>query len=203
MQANTFIDHDSFDRLGQIAKSLSQALRELGYDKSLSDIAQQIPDARDRLLHVGQLTEDAANKVISIVESGADRCDHHAQKGTALSAILHSRAETVPQHPFHQALIAQCAKYAEETAAFSDKQHRLLTEILLTQTFQDLSGQIIRKVVDIISKTESQLLSLLIDVAGEQKGLSYAPPAELQGPQIPEKALKQNEVDDLLASLGF
>jgi len=203
MLPKTMIDDDKFDRLGQIAKSLSEALRALGYEQSLTEITQEIPDARDRLLHVGKMTEDAANQVISIVESGAEHCGFHAKKGVELSTLLSNRVEGLSDQPFQKALIAQCAKYADETARFSEKQHKLLTDILLTQTFQDLSGQIIKRVVDIISKTESQLLALLLDVASEQKGIMSTRATELAGPQTPENALKQNEVDDLLASLGF
>ena len=72
----------------------------------------------------------------------------------------------------------------------------------MTQSFQDLSGQVIKKVVDIITRTESQLLDLLVDTAPPIAGLQRQG-NELQGPQVPDKALKQDDVDDLLASMGF
>jgi chemotaxis protein CheZ len=101
-----------------------------------------------------------------------------------------------------KAMMKQCADYAERAAGFALHQNDLLTEIMMTQSFQDLSGQVIKKVVDIISRTEGQLLELLVDTApvipgGAQSG------GDLQGPQVPDKALKQDDVDDLLASMGF
>ena len=82
------------------------------------------------------------------------------------------------------------------------------TELLMSQDFQDLSGQVIKKVIDIISRTETQLLQLLSQSAPEHLAAAAAVAAaatseQLQGPQTPEKALKQDDVDDLLSSLGF
>ena len=50
----------AFGRLGQITRQLHQAMTELGFDVDLQHIAHEIPDARDRLSYVGQMTETAA-----------------------------------------------------------------------------------------------------------------------------------------------
>jgi chemotaxis protein CheZ len=84
----------------------------------------------------------------------------------------------------------------------------------MAQDFQDLSGQVIKKVIDIITRTEMQLVHLLLDSAPESAATVAA--AEkmqplpvnadthvLEGPQTADTALQQNDVDDLLASLGF
>jgi chemotaxis protein CheZ len=73
---------------------------------------------------------------------------------------------------------------------------------MLTQDFQDLSGQVIKKVIDMITRTEQQLVHLLID-DGDLEVVDPIDQAALQGPQTPEKALAQDDVDDLLASLDF
>jgi chemotaxis protein CheZ len=84
---------------------------------------------------------------------------------------------------------------------------------MMAQDFQDLSGQVIKKVIDIITRTELQLVQLLIDSSPEPQAVTAAAPLEpepitvdnhvLEGPQTAENALKQDDVDDLLASLGF
>ena len=81
----------------------------------------------------------------------------------------------------------------------------------MAQDFQDLSGQVIKKVIDIITRTEMQLVQLLVDSAPPaEKPTSKIAEGEvtvdnhvLEGPQTAEAALKQDDVDDLLASLGF
>ena len=70
----------SYDRLGHIVRQLHDALRTLGYDAALRRIAHEIPDARDRLAYVGQMTEAAANKVLNLVDGAAPGCDEIAQR---------------------------------------------------------------------------------------------------------------------------
>jgi chemotaxis protein CheZ len=71
---------------------------------------------------------------------------------------------------------------------------------MMAQDFQDLSGQVINKVIKIITRTEKQLLELLVSHTPQAKAETVT---KLEGPQTPDKAMKQDDVDDLLASLGF
>jgi chemotaxis protein CheZ len=86
-------------------------------------------------------------------------------------------------------------------SSFAETQRSALTDIMMAQDFQDLSGQVIGKVIDIISRTEQQLVDLLVHSAPQEVQPEVS--AELAGPQVPDKALQQDDVDDLLASLGF
>jgi chemotaxis protein CheZ len=102
-----------------------------------------------------------------------------------------------------------CGKFAQNTAKFAGDQSAVLSDIMMAQDFQDLSGQVIKKVIDIITKTELQLVQLLVESAPakEQDKPADQPTTVdthvLEGPQTAATALKQDDVDDLLASLGF
>ena len=105
-------------------------------------------------------------------------------------------------------LMVTCGKFAQSTAKFASDQSNVLSDIMMSQDFQDLSGQVIKKVIDIINKTELQLVQLLIESSPEQAQPKDDAPATvdthvLEGPQTADTALKQDDVDDLLASLGF
>jgi chemotaxis protein CheZ len=107
-------------------------------------------------------------------------------------------------------LLVVCGKFAERTAAFAEKEGNVLSDIMMAQDFQDLSGQVIKKVIDIIRRTEMQLVQLLVDSApvkppsGAMAEAAFTGEThQLQGPQAGDTALKQDDVDDLLASLGF
>jgi len=193
---------DAFNQLGTIARDLLESLRELGFDRSLGEVAAEIPDARDRLSYVGQLTEEAAHKVLSTVERGLPECNQVAERGRELAQTIRRRAHGELSPMICKAMMKQCADYADRAAEFAQQQNDMLTEIMMTQSFQDLSGQVIKKVVDIITRTESQLLHLLVDSAPATAG-AKTQRDDLQGPQVPDKALKQDDVDDLLASMGF
>lgn len=196
----------AFDRLGQITRQLHQAIGELGLDVHLHRIAVEIPDARDRLSYVGQMTERAAHKVLGLVESAKPECAQvaeHAQGARReLDRLL---ADPTSAAPAMRHGLEGLQGFVHAAAMLADNQERTLTDIMMAQDFQDLSGQVIQKVIDIISRTESQLLQLLKDTAPEHvtTAVASANAAQLQGPQAPDKAMRQDDVDDLLASMGF
>ena len=197
---------ETFDRLGHITRQLHQAMTELGFDVHLQRIAHEIPDALDRLTYVGQMTETAAHKVLGLVEAAKPECTHlleHAQ-GTQRQ-IDQLLADGSPAPTRLQGDLQQLAQFVRAASTLADNQERTLTEIMMAQDFQDLSGQVIKKVIDIISRTESQLLQLLKETAPEHVVASFAAAdaAALQGPMTPDKAMQQDDVDDLLAQMGF
>lgn len=55
-------------RVGHLTRTLHDALRELGYDRLLEKTAASIPDARDRLAYVAQMTEQAAVRALNATE---------------------------------------------------------------------------------------------------------------------------------------
>lgn len=196
------LSQDTFERLGRITRQLHEAMTELGLDQSLHAIAQEFPDARDRLSHVGHMTEAAATKVLNLIDAGQPDChDFKARSEVFLQEMQQMQQGQRSQSM--QALLGRCHSFGQAAVQFADNQNLLLTEIMMTQDFQDLSGQIIKKVIDIISQTEKQLLELLMHSATERLNTVIVPKAQLAGPQVPEKALKQDDVDDLLASFGF
>lgn len=197
---------ESFDRLGHITRQLHQAMTELGFDVHLQRIAHEIPDARDRLGYVGLMTEKATHKVLGLVEEAKPECNQlaeHAQGAQRNLDLLLAAPQTAV--PALRDTLHALVGFVHATAQVADNQERTLTEIMMSQEFQDLSGQVIKKVIDIISRTEQQLLQLLKETAPEHviAAVAAANAEALQGPQVPDKALKQDDVDDLLAQMGF
>lgn len=199
----SFNPKEAFERLGRIARQLHEAMSELGLQQGLAAVTQEIPDARDRLTHVGKMTETAANKVLNLIDQAQPQCDHFKQQSQSMSEAM----EALRQRPATglgevKDLSATCLMYSAEAIKFADAQKAVLGDIMMTQDFQDLSGQVIKKVIDIINQTEQQLLGLLMHSAPEHLA-AVAPKSDLAGPQAPDKAMQQDDVDDLLASLGF
>lgn len=198
-------------RLGAITREMHEALTILGSNQ-LSVIVKEIPNARDRLTYVGKMTEDAANKVLTLVEKAKPECDDLASRGIELGQSLSKMANTEDLSMERaRALLGLCSKFADSTAKFAGNQADVLSDIMMAQDFQDLSGQVIKKVIDIITRTEIQLVQLLIDSAPPPEGETGSGELVavtvdnhvLEGPQTADTALQQNDVDDLLASLGF
>jgi chemotaxis protein CheZ len=198
---------EAYARLGSITREMHEALSVLGGNQ-LHAIVEEIPNARDRLAHVGKMTEDAANKVLTLVETAKPQCDDLSTRGEDLGKSL-ARMAAAEDLTVERArgLMLVCGKFAERTATFAGIQAEVLSDIMMSQDFQDLSGQVIKKVIDIITRTEMQLVQLLLDSSPDQAKAAAeeftGETHQLQGPQTADTALKQDDVDDLLASMGF
>ena len=102
------------------------------------------------------------------------------------------------------------ARLREGNAALGDDLMRIMT----TLSFQDLTGQRIKRIIEAIKKVEQIVLDLYLSTGLQMKAWAEEPEkdmkvlqaevkqkvSELKGPQT---KVKQGEVDDLLAQLGL
>ena len=170
--------------------------------QALTQFAHELPDACERLAYVRQMTEQAANKVLNLVDAAQDDAEQVRRQGSDLSETL-VRMATAPELTVERAraMMKLCAAYAATAASFAGREKALHTDIMMAQDFQDLSGQVINKVMRMLERAERPLEQML---SGNAMVATAAPEqAALEGVQTPDKALKQDDVDDLLASLGF
>jgi chemotaxis protein CheZ len=166
----------------------------------LKGVVAELPDARERLAYVRSMTEQAATKVLNLVEAAQEDAEAVRRKGRELSDALNRLAlSTNISHERARALMKLCAAYAADAASFAAREKSLHTEIMMSQDFQDLSGQVINKVSKMLERAEPPLNELIASLPHAEAAES----GELTGVQTPDKALKQDDVDDLLASLGF
>ncbi|HEY5764055.1 MAG TPA: protein phosphatase CheZ [Rhodocyclaceae bacterium] len=198
----------AFNRVGQMARQLHDMLRGLGYDKLLSKTVEAIPDATDRLAYVATLTEQAACRVLNATDVAMPVQDSLGAAGSGLAARwdrLYANELSVDEF---RAL-------ADETRAFLKGQvpesvsatNAQLMEIMMAQDFQDLTGQVIKKVVTLAQDLEKQMMALLIDIIPDERR-TEAVSSLLNGPIInpagrTDVVSNQAQVDDLLDSLGF
>ncbi|GGC62185.1 protein phosphatase CheZ [Undibacterium terreum] len=185
-----------YERLGDIIRALHDTLTEIGADNVLSEAASEFPSARERLQHIGNLTEKAANTVLNKVELTMPLQESLGDTAEKLKAEWDKSAD----HP----LAERTKAYLVEAQEATSTTYQALSEIMMAQDFQDLTGQLIKKVVSLIERTENDLLKLLIDAAPPGT-ISITKKDELMaGPGAAGGiALEQSSVDDLLADLGF
>lgn len=197
----------TFNRIGQMARKLHDSLSELGYDKALEATARQIPDARERLAYITQMTEQAASRVLNATDIAKPAQDELAARVKTLGGRWDRMFANQLSVEEFKALAADTRVFFAEAPAKIDVTNNQLTEIMMAQDFQDLTGQVIKKVVDIVQNFESQLVQLLIEVMPEEKKAA-APEGLMNGPVInaagrSDVVTNQAQVDDLLDSLGF
>ena len=78
---------------------------------------------------------------------------------------------------------------------------------MMAQDFQDLTGQVIKKVVSLAQELESGLMNVLVQVMPETKRTEEVA-SLMNGPVVNAEGrtdivVNQEQVDDLLDSLGF
>ncbi len=196
-----------FNRLGHLARQLHDSLRGLGVDKLLADTADQIPDARQRLAYIAQMTEQAASKVLNAADIAKPIQEELMARSTAMSQRWDKMFGNQLSVEEFKLLAADTRTYFAEAPPKLKITGDQLMEIILAQDFQDLTGQVIKKVVEVVQGMESQLLSVLIEAMPDERKAA-APEGLLNGPVINAEGrsdvlTNQTQVDDLLESLGF
>lgn len=190
--------------LGHVVRALHDALTWVGADGILAEASTEFPSARERLNHIGALTEKAANKVLSAVEETLP-----LQQATIKDAalLLQAKDKQTLDNLSKEELIhlnLQMLSFIQQTRENSLRTEQSLSDIMMAQDFQDLTGQLIKKVVGLLERTEKDLLGLLLSGAPEgavsvnKKEDLLAGPGAVGGVQ-----LSQDNVDDLLSDLGF
>lgn len=197
-----------FNRIGHMARALHDTLGMLGYDKLLEKTVSALPDAKDRLAYVANLTEQAACRVLNATDIAGPLIDDMEARSRNLGAEWDKVfANQMGPDEFKQ--------LATETRTFLKQQlpdktratHAQLTEIMMAQDFQDLTGQVIKKIVALAQDLESGLMGLLIEVLPDAKrteevtSLMNGPVVNAEGRT--DVVVNQEQVDDLLDSLGF
>lgn len=190
-----------FDRLGNVVRMLHDSMRQLGYDRSLSDVAIQVADAQDRLEYVATLTEQAANKVLNATDLGMPEQDELAKKAKSMDVRWTDLFEGKLSVEEFKALASDSKTFANAVLTATDAEKARLLDIMMAQDFQDLTGQLIKKVVAINKAVEHELAQILLDNAPTE--LKEKAVELMEGPSVPNAALEQDDVDNLLDSLGF
>lgn len=199
-------DKPMYERLGGIVRMLHDSLRELGYDRSLSDVASEISDAQGRLNHVASLTEQAANKVLNAVDTCMPEQDALGKKALDMESRWAQLFDGKLSIEEFKSLAGDSRQFASVVMEATEAEKARLLDIMMAQDFQDITGQLIKKIVNITNRVENELAQLLRDNAPPEVKATMAEskPVELmQGPAAPGAAMAQDDVDSLLADLGF
>lgn len=189
-----------FQRIGSLTRNLHEALKALGYDKNIESSLVALPDARTRLDFIARVTGNAAEKVLNTVDAA------QSQQNLLLAAA--ERAEQALRGSMSsEALQVEMQAFVEKVRDSAHVAGGHLSDIMLAQDFHDLTGQTIRKVVELATLLEDSLLQLLLD-ATPREYRDHIEATGLQGPVANAEGRAdvvsgQEQVDDLLASLGF
>lgn len=220
-------DRHIFQSVGRLTRGLHNAIVNFHVDADLNSEpprvdSSEIRDASNRLNYVIELTQKAAEKTMDMVDEAAPIAMNLGQEASVLRdqwARL-KRREMGPEE--FRELYGRMDIFLAQMATGTEQLGRNLQKIILEQGFQDLTGQVLKRVIGLINEVEQDLVSL-VRIAGQveeitglksdadkesQEALKQKRKTEAEGPQINAGARTdvvsgQDEVDDLLSSLGF
>ena len=214
-----------FNSVGRLTRALHSAIVNFnvdgqnGQDEGSSELSH-MSDASDRLQYVLELTQDAANKTMDKVEESAPIANALSAESQALrQEWSRLKRREMDAEEFSQ-LYYRLDEFLEKIEGGAAQLNLNLQEIILEQGYQDLTGQVLKKVIGLVSDVETELVNLVRiaghveDIAGFdssadiEKDKNETSGSAGEGPQIHadkrhDIVKNQDEVDDLLSSLGF
>jgi chemotaxis protein CheZ len=199
-----------FGDLRNLTRNLQEALERFRIDSRLVDLAEkEVPDARHRLDHVLKLTDEAAHRTMDLVEQSGPLAERTAQQAAEILPLWQRfRARNMALDEF-QSMIGRLDVFLEAARGDMASVRNNLAEVLMAQGYQDLSGQIIRGVMKLVTELEHALAQLvrLSKTHGEgrrtlsdetRRGFGPVIPGINNGPAVSD----QDDVDALLSGLG-
>lgn len=208
------INSELFAEIGKLTRQLHDSLINFQVDSRLSDLATaDIPDAKERLNFVITRTEEAANKTMDAVEAIFPVVDTISKQIQAVNPSWSKLMSNDLDLKEFKTLCIDIDTLLKTTGKETDHIHTLMTDVLMAQDFQDLTGQVIRKVIDLVREVEESLINMLTVF-----GITTEMPDEKPKPKVGENLVEgpivstdnrddvvedQDDVDDLLSSLGF
>lgn len=196
-----------FQEIGRMTRELHDTLTSFQNDARLASLAErEIPDAKERLNYVLSMTDQAARRTLTAVEESVPLNEAIGARARNLRQEWErfTRRQMEPEE--FRLLSRQLNEFLILTADDTARIHTRLMDVLMAQEYQDLTGQVIHRVIRLVRDVESSLVGLIKYSSG---GITAAEGrGGLEGPQINPSARSdvvssQDEVDDLLSSLGF
>ena len=227
--------HEVFYReVGALTRGLHEAIKSFSADVSdklaIDEQASEVlNDASDRLNHVIELTENIAHATMDRVDRSLSLVDVLDDQSERFKGLLSLVGQLEDEFEALNGVYDRTCNLRDESEKTVAELRGLLTDIVVSQSVQDITGQLIRRVITLLTQVEGQLVKLIgmaatveqlsaidskaenavvtAEPSQESKGKSSNNEVKAEGPQInkssPDVAQNQDEVDDLLSSLGF
>lgn len=216
-------NNDLYTKVGMLTRDLHESISGFMKDTRIHMMTNEdMPDARQRLQHVVELTEQSAHTTMTLIENSNPLLSKIQVKSVILQQKLHSYKDSQQVNDL-TIINKDIDDFLKLVAVTSETVKKDLNEIMLAQNYQDITGQVIQRVSTLVQEVEDNLLSLLQtdhEISGAEQSATNAADEKHKeeqnnkgyGPAIPgtshsagksDIVNSQEEVDDLLSSLGF
>lgn len=207
-------DDEMFREVGRLTRQVHETINDLDGDTRLNSIMRnEMPEARHNLDHVIRLTEDAAHKTLSAIERSVPLLESISHRTGSLKQILEQQVGKIPGENGNAVIEVEVNNYLDSVSDDLKSINQDMNVVLLAQSYQDISGQIIQRVNKMVQDVEHSLVGILKSNSHYVSGKETASDnttndAGGYGPAVPgmnngDVMQNQDEVDDLLSNLGF
>ena len=211
-ELTTLRESSLYQELGMLTREIHETINAFAADNRIAVIAQEdIPDAKERLNFIVTKTDEAAHRTMTGAEETVSMIDQFSERAeTMRDRWRQFRNRELSKDEF-VTLNADLDHFLEAIHDESQAIHGKMTEIMLAQDYQDITGQMIKQVISMVQEIEEKLVRLVSISGGAQVDDEPSKKTDetlAEGPQLPNAnkdtvAQSQGDVDDLLASLGF
>ena len=198
-----------FQEIGHLTRQLHDSIGEC-YDDRITTLARnEMPNARERLTYVVEKTEESANRTLSAVEESIPLSEQLSASAEQITDEWQRFQRQEMNLDDFRIMAQKIGTFLEQVNSNSGQLNTHLSEIMMAQEYQDLTGQVINQVINIVAEVESNLVRLIKCAGlGNCEINDEGPDIKAEGPQVnPVDNSKvvsgQDDVDDLLSSLGF
>lgn len=210
-ELTTLRESSLFQELGKLTREIHESINSFSDDDRVAELAEnEIPDATERLNFIVEKTNDAAHKTMNGAEEAVEVVDNFSEHAQQIKTRWDQfRNRELSKEEF-VILSDEIDEFMTSIPVETSKINQSMTEIMLAQDYQDLTGQMIKQVITMVKEVEEKLVRLVAISGAKLKDSGDQPKdgTKAHGPQLPtankeEVATSQDDVDDLLASLGF
>ncbi len=200
-----------FQEVGRLTRQLHDTMAGFTLDSKITAMTKNdIPDAKERLQYVITMTEQSANQTLNVVEALLPVSKDLNEKAGQLSGKWERFLDKEMPFAEFKNMASEIAHYFKTSKGSLQQVEDGLHEILMAQGFQDITGQIIKRVIDLVQDLETSMVELIRISGGKEVEHQAINKLDLPGPVVPgvddvagDVAVNQDDVDDLLSSLGF
>jgi len=210
-ELTTLRESSLFQELGKLTREIHDSINAFTDDERVAELTtEEIPDAMERLNFIVTKTDDAAHRTMSNAEQAVDIVNEF----NVQAKEMHERWKQFKTKQMSKAdfltLSDDIERFLGSIDAETGKVKAKMTDIMMAQDYQDLTGQMIKQVICMVKEIEEKLVRLVAITGSKisENKENHKDGTMAHGPQLPtadkkEVAANQDEVDDLLASLGF
>ncbi|MBL4761853.1 MAG: protein phosphatase CheZ [Gammaproteobacteria bacterium] len=207
----TLRESQLFQDLGKMTREIHDSLQSFAGDERIVQLAAtDVPDAKERLRNVVEKTNESAHRTLTAIEESTPLINAAASKGKEIRERWGKFKNRDLSLTEFKELSVDLEVFFEQLETCSDTVSANLTEILMAQEYQDITGQVIGQVITMVQEVEEKLVNLvaitggrLSDATKKEVDGSVAEGPQLESASSEDVAKGQDDVDDILASLGF